>query len=737
MKPISLDLLNYRSFAHVQMELGDCTAVSVVGQNGAGKSTLIEAFTWALYGDSRSAGVDGPVRLGQTECSVAFTFEHDCNVYKVIRKRVRDKKSELHLMRSVGVGIEADWEVVTCASMRETQEAINNLLQMDRTLWGASAYIMQGESAGICEATPAERKKTLSIILADKLKRFGSLHERAKQKVVTVDHRVLSLDAVINSNSELLVGTFGYTEELEECKANIAGAKTANEKHEERRNELQTELAMVQATNDTGRKIETDLLGLKSQYAAMERDIIRMEESISAAKATIGNADFIRANVARLEVIEKQVSELRDIKDKHTSFEMMHNQKRATLDKAISDCNYALSTLKTVREQTAEKQQNYLTWKSLVDGVPCMSDDAMVSVCAVRNQALKAVRTDYTDDLEKADQAIYEAEEALVAAIESKECSDLDYAEAVRILPEFDQNTLSSLQQEIVGLGTARSKLTASVNSEHEIERLNDRLDDAYKAKGGMEDQLAKLDEQFKDWVFIDATELVHFINDALGEIKVNNTIISECERRIGTLEEKLNQAEAARTAITAAENEKESLAVTRETLVALVQAFGRDGIPALVIDAVVPEIEQVANENLSILSNGTMNLHFITQKFKADNGVAETLDIIISDESGERPYEDWSGGERLRIDLAVRWALMRLLANRNGAECKMMLLDEVCAPLDDAGEDALIECINLISQHIMVFLITHRESLKERLPQQINIRRTNEESGSDAVLTL
>ena len=56
---------------------------------------------------------------------------------------------------------------------------------------------------------------------------------------------------------------------------------------------------------------------------------------------------------------------------------------------------------------------------------------------------------------------------------------------------------------------------------------------------------------------------------------------------------------------------------------------------------------------------------------------ISETLDIRISDEVGTRDYEMYSGGEAFRVDLALRIALARLLAERAGATLPTLIIDE------------------------------------------------------------
>jgi len=57
-------------------------------------------------------------------------------------------------------------------------------------------------------------------------------------------------------------------------------------------------------------------------------------------------------------------------------------------------------------------------------------------------------------------------------------------------------------------------------------------------------------------------------------------------------------------------------------------------------------------------------------------------------------------------------------------------MMDEVCAPLDEAGEDALVECIDRLRASFgCILLITHRESLRDRLPQQIVVDKNGSSS--------
>lgn len=160
-----------------------------------------------------------------------------------------------------------------------------------------------------------------------------------------------------------------------------------------------------------------------------------------------------------------------------------------------------------------------------------------------------------------------------------------------------------------------------------------------------------------------------------------------------------------------------------------LEKAFSKDGVPALLIEQALPEIETQANEILDRLSNGNMSVRFATQrqfKDKARDDRKETLDIIISDSAGEREYELFSGGEAFRVNFAIRLALSRVLAQRAGARLQTLVIDEGFGSQDAEGRQRLIEAIHLVQpEFAKILVITHLEELKEAFPARIEVEKT------------
>lgn len=156
--------------------------------------------------------------------------------------------------------------------------------------------------------------------------------------------------------------------------------------------------------------------------------------------------------------------------------------------------------------------------------------------------------------------------------------------------------------------------------------------------------------------------------------------------------------------------------------------AFSKRGVPAMIIETAVPELERTATELLSRMTDGRMHLRIETQREIKTGELREALDIIISDELGSRPYELYSGGEAFRIDFALRIALSRLLARRAGAQLRSLFIDEGFGTQDARGREHLVAAINSIQDDFdLILVITHIAELKEAFPVRIEVTKTAE----------
>ena len=155
-----------------------------------------------------------------------------------------------------------------------------------------------------------------------------------------------------------------------------------------------------------------------------------------------------------------------------------------------------------------------------------------------------------------------------------------------------------------------------------------------------------------------------------------------------------------------------------------LAQAYGRDGIPALIMESTaIPKIEREAERVLGRLGV-PFRVELRTQAVlkSTSERLKDTLEVIVHEPAGERRYESFSGGERARINIALRLGIAQLLAHRRGAEIEVLALDEVEA-LDASGVAMLAMLLSELQTEIPVILfISHVEQLSEAFDTAVTV---------------
>ena len=205
-----------------------------------------------------------------------------------------------------------------------------------------------------------------------------------------------------------------------------------------------------------------------------------------------------------------------------------------------------------------------------------------------------------------------------------------------------------------------------------------------------------------------------------------------EAVARQGFLEGQLQRLEGLKQDITHNSARLSELQVDQGIFQELVTAFGRQGVQAMLIETVVPRLEEEANNLLGRMTDNRMHLKLETQRERrtGHGDPIETLEVQVSDELGPRSYEMYSGGEAFRINLSLRIALSRVLAQRMGTPLPTLFIDEGFGTQDAAGRERILDVIGAIQDDFdKIIVITHLDDLKDVFPVRIEVQK--EDSGS------
>ena len=285
-------------------------------------------------------------------------------------------------------------------------------------------------------------------------------------------------------------------------------------------------------------------------------------------------------------------------------------------------------------------------------------------------------------------------------------------AEQVERSAEDEMRTLEKAQAALAPLEREIAELERQVEAlQAEVDRQRVEFDGAATALAAAQAQAPDLDSAERSLLLLQEKE--NSLRREAGAAHQLVAVLGELKKRRKALE-----------------TQREELAGQVSSYKQLERAFSKDGVPALLIEQALPEIEARSNEVLDRLSGGNMSVSFITQaayKEKGRQDLKETLDIQIHDGSGARDYELFSGGEAFRVNFAIRLALSEVLAQRAGARLQTLVIDEGFGSQDTQGRQRLIEAINLVrADFAKILVITHIDELKDAFPNRIEVEKTD-----------
>ena len=290
---------------------------------------------------------------------------------------------------------------------------------------------------------------------------------------------------------------------------------------------------------------------------------------------------------------------------------------------------------------------------------------------------------------------------------------------------------------ELAGVPTEHAHLTAAKqrfdDDSRTIALLDREIAEVETKRSRLSDEAESL-EQCLNAATVTEAELTRLRNDLAEQRGSRDHAL---ERR-GALQAKLDRCRQVKGEVALLEKQLES--DCREAVIYghLEEAFGKDGIQALLIEATIPEIEKEANSILRRLTDNRIQIAIESLRDLKGGGTRETLDIRIADEIGERSYHLFSGGEAFRADFALRIALSKVLARRSGTRLRTLIIDEGFGTQDGRGLEYLKEAIQEISSDFdKLIVVTHLPELKEAFPVQIEVSKRPEVGSRVEVLGL
>ncbi len=503
----------------------------------------------------------------------------------------------------------------------------------------------------------------------------------------------------------------------------------------------------------------------RQRLEALTQELQEAQARVEAASQALAEAEAAQSRLAEL---GERLGQLAAQRDRLAQEGNDYKARIAQLESVeASECPLCGQPL------TATHRENILAqWQAQVEALRAQYQEINAEIGALREayQEAKAQAERLTELRRAHQQALRQWErlkaehEALTAALEAWEKEGQPQREALRErLEKGDfaheaREQLQALDERLRGLGydpQAHAEIRQAEEALRQAEEDLRTLESAQAALQPLQREITDLQTQIRDLEaqLSPLRERHQQAAQQLAEAQQQAPDVEEAEQRLTDLRERIAELQKSRGGyqqmlhtIAKYKQTLRTLAAQREELAQTIgrykmleEAFGKNGVPALLIEQALPQLEEEANRLLERLTDGRMAVHFRTQRAYKDTkrtDMRETLDILISDENGTRDYESYSGGEAFRVDFAIRVALARMLAHRAGARLQTLVIDEGFGSQDAEGRQRLIEAIRAVQEEFAkILVITHIEALKEAFPARIEVRKTPRGSQAEVVL--
>ncbi|MDJ0747037.1 MAG: exonuclease subunit SbcC [Xenococcaceae cyanobacterium MO_167.B27] len=481
---------------------------------------------------------------------------------------------------------------------------------------------------------------------------------------------------------------------------------------------------VINKTNQQQEEIQAHIWTIREQLAVCEKELQLLRHEYKAISQEINAYDSLQQQLgqleAQLEATEDTYKRLQEIK-----------QEKSILEESLENGDYAQHLqldLQQIEAKIAELNYDEKT-------------HALVRE-EFRNWQWAEIKQAKIEDAKKRQEKLSQQKPELLASIErlQQDCDRLNLDSEI-------QQQIHQVEQYITELGYEQSQHQNLLQSLRQGQSWHLQYQQLQQAK----EQYPQLQRKHQELTHLLQERLTSktTTQEQLNSYLQQQATVSNHSKEIQELEQKIYQRRqqlddlisrkgSLEQALVQIDNIQDQHSNTYQELEAakrkyrvyqeLGQAFGKNGIQALTIENILPQLEAETNQILARLTGNQFHVQFITQKASKNSSkkktkLIDTLDIIIADSRGTRPYETYSGGEAFRINFSIRLALAKLLAQRAGTSLQMLIVDEGFGTQDAEGCDRLVAAINAIASDFNCILtVTHMPQFKEAFQTRIEV---------------
>lgn len=676
-----LEWSNFLSYGNYEttLELDKLGPVLIVGQhessldqsNGAGKTGIGNALIWCLFGRlPRKAAPGDKVINWQTksDCWVRATTDDG---WVITRTRKIHGHDDLIIQKD---GID-----ITLSTNLNAQQFLKKTFNLDYDIFVSSVFCGQF-SESFLEMSDQKRKATLERLLGlTKLNVLGDVAKEKKEKAeleqkmlaVTIDGRQRELDRIQNQ----INSTHEKAKEFEVLRT-------------QKISKLDSERIQLDASSKSDLP---DLTALKAEWEEYKKTKDQISEStikLNKISMAITKLDF---DIQQIEEVTSkfEAADVDYLSQQHAeadNAEELLTVKRAQLDTTRLDKRKAQQDIEHINRIIAEWEQKAGSQcPSCKQAVPAEHAHSLSQPYIDKRQDLKDVIQSVETKIKNLESEISSIKIIRPAITAEQALADIQQNEA--LLAKLEEKKVQKAKlmphnNNLVELITKLNKSIADSDIEYRLQT-GEAIHERYKNLLTRSTDLRVRAQEEKDRPN-PYTELKSSLQSDLDNAEV--ALMQDREKMV-KLDAFINQAEYIRRSY-----------------------HDRNKIKMFILSGIIPTLNQ--------------RIEYYLNAFDCDFELRFTPTLSV--ETGWWDYEYHSGGECKRIDLAVMFALYDVYITLYGAQCNVMVLDEVDGSLDPVGVRAFVDVINndfsgdRPDKPDTILIISHKNDMVDQFPSQV-----------------
>jgi DNA repair exonuclease SbcCD ATPase subunit len=690
--------------------------------NGVGKTTIFKSLEYVLFNQA-DVNLEKIIRDDAPLCQIVLDFMIDDQIYRLSRSRTKKGVTDITLLVRNNIegsneevyhtlklesiyepilddtSIKKYWKDLSCRRAADTEKEINKLIKTNYKAFRSTLHFIQNDFTGLSTATPDKRKGILREALS--LNIYSKLEKLAKEQSNIISKEIDKYNVLITNlgNPEESLNTLLYQIKSVDIQIN----STQNllslilEKQEDRNSKL-NEL-----------KNNHSLLESKFSYLVMRDKVLADEKR--KLEYSIQEYQTKKTNLVKsAQLLVNNVSELKDTQSK-----LLEETDFSILDSITTDI---VETQRNIIKEEEVIRNNNLKYNDLKIPIP---DDSYCKYCRqpLTTEHKLLCKSQVEQELVQCQDKVKISKQNIVVLKDTlnKQTNILKLLQTTRQQLDNIDNAITNKSKEI------QEKKVLNIEYKQLLSQFIQDLELKDKEITNVKNEL--LESSLEE------------ANNIKKQIEVIKNELFEINKEISTLNRELslltsnkaviqNNIDQKHKDIIRLKELKDNLLIQENKITLypqVIQAFSSTGIPNLIIQTVLDDLQTEANLLLNQLKPG-LQLYFIIEKTKVDGTQDDTLEINYQVNGKNRDYDQLSGAMKLAVTFSLKLGLSFLLQKMMGTDIRLLLLDEIDQSLDKAGVDAFADIVKYFQNEFKILVITHNDRLKDKFSHAILVNQ-------------